>query len=243
MLKADLSDRKERMALAARVKEALTSLPRGSKKKLADACDITPQALTGWVSTGRVNKTNLAKLSDASNFELTYLITGTGPKLKPDKTVMAQAANPKHGSDAIESLTSSYQLLSSETLPLLDAAQAMAWPASMADHKIRPNEGMINHTQIPVTANAFAFPVKGDSMAPDFNPGEDAIVEPGLDAKHEDFVLVEIAGDVVIRQLWREAGDWLLIPSNKDYTKKPLADNRIIGVVTWAVPRPVCKRK
>ena len=80
------SDFKERMALASRVKEALDSLPRGGKKRIAEKCNggkgINPQALTGWVTSGRVDKNNMVVLSNETDYQLHWLITGKGPKHK-----------------------------------------------------------------------------------------------------------------------------------------------------------------
>lgn len=55
--------------------------------------------------------------------------------------------------------------------------------------------------------NAFIFPVEGDSMAPRYNPGEYALVEPNTDPEIEDDVLVRLGdGRTLIKRLLSRRG-------------------------------------
>lgn len=103
-----------------------------------------------------------------------------------------------------------------------------------------------NHSMIlwagnlPVSDRAFGYIVQGDSMSAKLIDGDVIVVDPEVEQKHKSFVLAEIADDRVIRQLWEEAGEWWLIPSNPAYAnlKKPLSETKIIGVVVAKIPQP-----
>lgn len=81
----------EQLALGKRIKEAIASKPRGIKRDIAKRCDIEPQSITGWISTGRVSKESLLIVSEETGYELNWLITGTGQKLKGDAPTEGQA--------------------------------------------------------------------------------------------------------------------------------------------------------
>lgn len=49
-------DEQERLELAARIAEALSEVPRGTKSAIALKCSINPAAVTGWLKTGRINQ-------------------------------------------------------------------------------------------------------------------------------------------------------------------------------------------
>lgn len=144
MLKEKEDDR-DRLELAARVHEAIKSLGRGGKRRIADRCGVSEQAITGWVKTGRIHKDNLLIVSDASGYELKWLITGTGKKLKYDDIngpqptnnladLMAAASPRTH--KTLEAIEKAWQdgTLTEEDLKLLDAiARRLARDKSSTD--------------------------------------------------------------------------------------------------------------
>lgn len=75
--KSDITER-ERMQIAARVREAFAECP--SKVAVAEACGVTEQALTGWGKTGRVAKRHFSTLASMSGLRLEYLLYGELPK-------------------------------------------------------------------------------------------------------------------------------------------------------------------
>ena len=83
-----------RMGVASRIKEALDSMPRGGRKRVADECGTSSQALTGWQATGRIDKNNLLVLSRLSNYRWEYIITGDGDKLNPAQGEQAPVTVP-----------------------------------------------------------------------------------------------------------------------------------------------------
>ncbi|GAA5075645.1 hypothetical protein GCM10025759_19370 [Lysobacter panacisoli] len=62
-------------AVAERLKKAIADLPY-SKSEVADRLGVSPQAVTGWESTGRIGKKSLAGLALMSGRSVHYFLTG-----------------------------------------------------------------------------------------------------------------------------------------------------------------------
>lgn len=62
-------------AMAARLKKALENAP--SQVAIAEACNVTAQAVTGWIKNGRIHKNHLPIISRMCNVDLNWLITGS----------------------------------------------------------------------------------------------------------------------------------------------------------------------
>ena len=181
-----LSDEeRQKMELARRIKEAIASKPRGIKKLIADKCDITPQAITGWTNTGSIDKNHIAVVADETEYNLHWLITGKGPKLKS-------------------------QLSNAEPAPKLGIFRRIA----VVSHAQLGDNGHWTEMEYPVghgdgyilyptkDSNAYAVRCKGDSMKPRIKNGEFVIVEPNREPTHGDDVLVKAKdGRVMVKTL------------------------------------------
>lgn len=87
----------------------------------------------------------------------------------------------------------------------------------------------------PLHANAYALRIVGDSMAPEFWPGQTIVIDPEADWRSGSYVIVKNGdNEVVLRQIVREIGGWMLIPANKAYPPVPLGSYHVIGVVRWS---------
>lgn len=73
-------------------------------------------------------------------------------------------------------------------------------------------------------ADAFALMVLGDSMAPEFNEGEIIVIEPGGAIGAGSYVLAQVAGDWIFRQLVRADERWRLAALNPAYPAIELDD-------------------
>lgn len=51
-----------------------------SKADAARACNVTPQAVTGWIKTGRISKRQIFILADMTGFNAEWIATGKGPE-------------------------------------------------------------------------------------------------------------------------------------------------------------------
>ena len=74
-----------------------------------------------------------------------------------------------------------------------------------------------------IEAEPFALRVIDDSMAPEFAPGCVIIIDPTGLATDGAFVLAEIEGEYIFRQLRRTEGGYRLVALNDSYPAIPLA--------------------
>jgi SOS-response transcriptional repressor LexA len=90
-------------------------------------------------------------------------------------------------------------------------------------------------------AESFALRVLGDDMAPEFNEGEIIIIEPDGALKHGSYVLAQVAGEWIFRQLRRSGEGWALHalnPARRDLPVLPLPDLAAVRgvIIQKAVP-------
>lgn len=73
-------------------------------------------------------------------------------------------------------------------------------------------------------AEAFALMVLGDSMEPEFAEGEIIIIEPSGLATHGSYVLAQLAGEWIFRQLLQTDAGWRLAALNPAYPASDIED-------------------
>lgn len=73
-------------------------------------------------------------------------------------------------------------------------------------------------------AEAFALMVLGDSMEPEFLEGEIIVIEPSGYATDGSYVLAQLDGEWIFRQLLRNGDAWRLAPLNPRYEAADIAD-------------------
>jgi len=89
-----------------------------------------------------------------------------------------------------------------------------------------------------------ALRVIGDSMAPEFQDGHIIVLDPGLPATHNAYVVVETGGETLFRQFQIDGERRLLKPLNETYSTVELGgDYRLLGVVVQRAGRRRRDRK
>jgi SOS-response transcriptional repressor LexA len=91
-------------------------------------------------------------------------------------------------------------------------------------------------------AEPFALMVLGDSMAPEFVEGEVIVVEPEGLASDGSFVVAQVEGDWMLRQLVRGEGGWRLSALNPAYPPAAIADLSPVRGVVIQKSRPGRRR-
>lgn len=89
-------------------------------------------------------------------------------------------------------------------------------------------------TTIPTTTNTFAVVVVDNAMEPELCRGATLVVEPGLKARSDDYVIVVVSddADAMCRSLVINGKHKLLVPANKRHPVHRFeGEARIIGVV------------
>lgn len=90
--------------------------------------------------------------------------------------------------------------------------------------------------EAPATAcddgGVFALQVLGDSMLPEFEPGDIVVVEPDGRLDDGSFVVARCGEEWVLRQLRRAVGGWALAALDPVLPVEPIADlSAVRGVV------------
>ncbi len=91
-------------------------------------------------------------------------------------------------------------------------------------------------------AEPFALLVLGDSMAPEFAEGEVIVVEPEGYARAGAYVVAQVGGDWMLRQLLGEDGAWRLVALDPAYPATPIADLSPVRGVVIQKSRPGRRR-
>jgi SOS-response transcriptional repressor LexA len=212
-----------------------------SQEALGKLAGVGKSSVCQWEkgTTKNLIGKNLTAIAIAIDRTETFLLTGKGQKYRStyEKNAIEHKGNISSIAEPIILKTGADSPTRQNPLnlmPVLDAEQAKNWQQALSDYQPAKNKGMIPHKDAQITQNTFVFIAQGDSMSPLINAGDACYVDPEKKAIHKNIVLAEIAGDIVIRQLWIEAGDTMLIPTNKQMQdlKKPLQTAKIIGVVT-----------
>ncbi len=92
------------------------------------------------------------------------------------------------------------------------------------------------------SAEPFALMVLGDSMEPEFLEGEVILIEPEGLATDGSFVLAQLAGEWIFRQLVRQGSGWRLQALNPAYPAADIAGLDVVKGVIIQKSRPGTRR-
>jgi len=91
-------------------------------------------------------------------------------------------------------------------------------------------------------AEVFALQVLGQSMAPEFEEGEVIVIEPDGALRDGSFVLAQIDGEWIFRQLRRAGEGWCLHALNPAFASRALPDLAAVRGVVIQKSRPGRRR-
>jgi len=213
--------------------------------------DDYSQHWTHWVNRG-FPKSRLFAAAETLGLASDWLAKEEGPKYKDDydglaairtrqhdKYVMGPMGNIESHPESLKSVAGALPL-NKDFPPLLTPEQARKRRDDVDLKKNGSTRRMIDDLEL--TDAAFKYVARGMGMSPKIEDGDKIIIDPGIAAQDSDTVLVEIAGDQSIMQLWRINGeDWLTF-SNPAYgdMKKPLSTATVLGVVMGKI-QPLIK--
>ena len=124
-------------------------------------------------------------------------------------------------------------------IPMIDYVQAGIWTA-VAD-SLQPGdaeEWLL--TDLDLSGHAFALQIKGDSMRPDFSPGDRVIIDPDVQPQAGDFVVAKNGKEEATFKKYRARGTgadgdvvFELVPLNPDFETMRSDEHpiRIVGVM------------
>lgn len=197
------------MSLAARFKARRMELNL-TQVEVAAAAGVSQQAVES-IESGRTKRPrNLLDLAKALNCSPDWLLNG--------KNVMP--------------LTE----ISTRRIPILSYVQAGALTEASEITTIEGNYDYVL-ADAEITDNAFALRIEGDSMMPEFQPGDIVIIDPELTPAPGEFVVAKNNGYEATFKKYRPLSVGLcnfeLVPLNPDYPVLRSADIdlQIIGVM------------
>ncbi|MCA8264829.1 MULTISPECIES: XRE family transcriptional regulator [Burkholderia cepacia complex] len=208
-----------------------------SQESLARAVGVS-QGLIAQIESGKNQGTkHIAALARVLNVSVDWLETGTGePSRKP---AIGQNAAAETGHPSL--LQYPVNTENFRSVFVVGRAQG-GLPERIWTDGDYPVGATDEYAEIATSdPHAFLAPVVGGSMAPRFNPGEFALVEPGTDPEIEDDVLVRLAtGETMLKRLLSRRGGIRLgsYAEQATYTYQP-------EEITWMyyVAHPVPARK
>jgi SOS-response transcriptional repressor LexA len=194
------------MNLADRIREAIKHSGM-SQAQIALQTKKSPGAVTQWLdgTTKSLKGETAEALERATGYRAAWLITGKGPKLTNQTTNVVPADFGK------------------ARIPLISYVQAGAW-TDVVDNFAPGDADEFLQTDLELSGNAFALEIKGDSMLPEFKPGDRVIIDPCVEPQPGDFVVAKNGHDGATFKKYRprsvnDRGELLfeLVPLNEDY--------------------------
>lgn len=192
--------------------------------ELADIAGVTSSAATQWKDgpTKTLKAAPAARLSAKTGFRALWLSSGEGPKMDP-----AGVANTEPAPMGVRKI------------PVISAIQAGMW-AEIVDQFQPGDADDWLMTDLELSSSAFALTIRGDSMIPEFNPGDRVIIDPDVSPHPGDFVAAKNGEQEATFKKYRPRGMdatgnmvFELIPLNDDYpTLRSDVDHiRIVGTM------------
>lgn len=168
--------------IADRLQRALDA-KKLSWSKAATMIGLSPQAPSKW-KKGQISKETLEKLASLLEVDVGWLITGNDSTPPPQQTT----DSPPVASDGFGNVKPSERIL--RKIPVLDFVQAGAWREVAYDGLHPRGETYTTYEGINPKA-VFSLIVDGMSMAPEFKPGDEIVV---------DAAKVPVPGSLVVAQ-------------------------------------------
>jgi SOS-response transcriptional repressor LexA len=213
---ATMVDYSERLKLAMKQSGHTTQM-------LADALGISYQAAKKAVDgkTKAFTASNNQKAANLLGVAAEWLATGENGQFVLDKSNVSAAQ------------------LGSKQIPLLSYVSAGTWTGAV--DAFQPNDA---HdwlvTDLELSEGAFALEIKGDSMQPEFKPGDRVIIDPDISPQPGDFVVAKNGEDEALFKKYRPrsmdpSGNVIfeLVPLNDDYPtmRSDAVPIRIVGTM------------
>lgn len=221
----------EQRVLSANISRAITE-SEIKIKDIAEACDVTVQAVHGWKKTGKITKPNLRALAVIVNWTPEELQTPGG------KSAVT-------GENQVENVDGLVDLLPVQLAPVTGTAslgQDGTWYE--LEYPTGHGDGYIPvHTR---DRNVYALRVRGDSMHPRIRDGEYVIISPNTAYIPSNDVMVQTNdGRSMVKELaWQRDGQIKLLSINERHPPivLDLSEVRVIHRVIGTAQREALVR-
>lgn len=202
---------------------------------VADLLGEKVQTVKNWESRG-VSQGGQVKARELIGCDTHWLSTGEGP-MRANTISGATLTSGQSGQPPASNVSAAP--MGTTAIPLISRVQAGAWSEAADPYQVGDASDWLV-TDLPVSKSSFALEVQGDSMLPDFHPGDRIIVDPAVQPLPGDFVVAKNGEEEATFKKYRprganEAGEQVfeLVPLNEDYPsmRSDIVYIRIIGTM------------
>ena len=209
------------------------------------------QVLTNLMQEASVNEATLARETKIPQPTLHRILSGAtksprGASLAPLANYFCITINQLMGVDKFPedriAGTHNSRIYGWTPVPMISWKQAAKWQ-DFQDELRKQNWSEWTSTDLSISNAAFAVSVSGDAMAPTFNENTALIIEPELEPKNRDYVVIALSTNhsAAFRQLLIDGDDKYLKPINNKFRTIQLdKDTHIVGTLIQA--RIDCQR-
>jgi SOS-response transcriptional repressor LexA len=220
--------------LSAKIREAIKKSGR-TKADIARELGVTKQSITGWVESGRISKGNLLKLAELLQVDINWLMDDASEQnpLRYGKLQLVPNTPPATISNV------SPVALGKRAIPVISAIQAGALKEIAQPYEAGDGYATV-FADDEYSKWAFALEIEGESMLPEFRPGDIVIIEPEWQPRPGEYVAAKNGHEEATFKKYRprgtaQNGDMIfeLSPLNDDYPtmRSDITPLKIIGVM------------
>lgn len=190
-----------------------------TQSDLARALNTSPQKINNWESRG-ISKAGLVASQEVLGISATWLESGREPRFVATQGNVAPST------------------IGNRRIPLISYVQAGDWTGVVDTYQPNDAEEWLL-TDAELSSSSFALEIKGDSMLPEFKPGDRVIIDPEINPAPGDFVVAK-NGDEATFKKYRPRGIsdqgtmiFELVPLNEDYPsmRSDIVPIRIVGTM------------
>jgi SOS-response transcriptional repressor LexA len=220
--------------LSAKIRQAIDESGR-TKADIARELGVTKQSITGWIESGRISKPNLLKLAELLEININWFMDNTMGQdaLKHGKLQLVKTSPPAFTSNV------SPTAIGKRAIPVISAIQAGALKEIAQPYEAGDGYATV-YADDDYSKWAFALEIEGESMMPEFRPGDIVIIEPEWQPRPGEYVAAKNGSEEATFKKYRPrgtnaTGDMIfeLAPLNEDYPtlRSDITPLTIIGVM------------
>lgn len=207
-------------ALGQTIKSRLSALGK-TQGWLAERADVSHNAVSKWIKTGKISRENAVLVAQALSCSVDELLLGDVDDLAPEKDA-GQPHSPSANADGFDKNARPVPL-GTRAIPVISAIQAGAMREITVPYAVGDGYATI-YVDDSYSQWAFGLEIDGNSMAPDYLPGDIVIIEPEWSPRPGDCVAARNGRQEATFKKYRLRGSnsegndiFELVPINDNY--------------------------
>lgn len=180
----------------------------GSQAKLSSTIETSPAQISQWLNASVDPKSGKPRTISRASARKIERLTGKAAGWMDQPTETSNVFPAVFGTRRI---------------PVISHIQAGVWKEIVDNFQPGDADGWLT-TDLDLSRSAFALEIQGDSMLPEFKPGDRVIIDPDVVPHPGDFVAAKNGGDDATFKKYRPRGQdaqgnqvFELVPLNEDF--------------------------